>query len=214
MKRALWLLWSLVLLTSVPAWAQLGPRERTVTMFSVTGEDEGGTGAHGLAVGWSLDRDYRNVSISARMNNGGGPAAGVAYLMRAIGPGASPADEVAREEFDLPLPFDGMVPLFKELDLRAGTYWLVFSRPLDGRFSYANWLIARSPTMRTSRGVKFIGTTWPVNFDAANPYIPHSYFIPSLEWVAYQLQVTGDRAAVWPQDRDEHDDDREKKLLP
>lgn len=49
MKRALRLLWPLVLLTSVPAWA-------------------------------------------------------------------------AREEFDLPLQFDGMVPLLKGLDLRARTY--------------------------------------------------------------------------------------------
>lgn len=96
-----------------------------------------GSGIKGWGVGWSTNLHYQEVSVAAWLGNGGGSAAGIAYLMRRIGAGATRAEQVAVRHFDLPLGFNGMFTLFSGLDLAPGRYWLIFWEP-EAPFSYAN----------------------------------------------------------------------------
>src|SRR5687768_8650089 len=84
-----------------------GQEERAI--LAIGGEGAWGVGINGRAVGWSLSHPQHNVTVSAKLGNGGGHAYLDAYLMRSVGPGTTGRDEVARTSLDLPYPFTGWV---------------------------------------------------------------------------------------------------------
>ena len=174
----------LLVVTALSAGAQ-------PVVFSIAGSDEGATGANGLAVGWSFSRRVTNVTISALLNNGGGYAGGTAYLMKRIGPGTTPEDEIATKQFELPLGFKGQVTLFTELDLPAGDYWLVFVTPREGPFSYVNWIISLPLELHKIPGARYLGTTWG-DLYSTGIYVPASQFQPTYNGVGYQMEISGD----------------------
>ena len=99
---------------------------KSATILSVTGQIDGGfygiSASQAAATSWSQSSTYADTDISALLGNG--PAHGTAYLMSRIGPGATPADEIARANFQFPSSTT-MVLLFNDLTLNPGTYYLV-----------------------------------------------------------------------------------------
>jgi hypothetical protein len=199
MKAAIRLLLPLVLI--VPLYAQEAPEEPV--LLSVGGADSGSTGVHGLAVGFALDRAYCHVTISARLNNGGGfagYASSIAWLTRAIGPEATDRDQVARMAFDLPPLYEGMFPLFTDIDLPAGDYWLVLANPPTGRFSYTNWVVSAPLALFKSNGTRYLGTTSVYSMEVAD-YPPSSPFGGIYTGFGYQFAVTGEPAGLRPEEQ-------------
>lgn len=146
-------------------------------------------GINGQAVGWVLERPQNGVSVSARLGNGGGRAYVDAYLMKAIGPGTSAEQEVARTSLDLQYPHDGWVDLFTGLDLEAGVYWLILARPRERAHSSINWFVARPGEMITSCGVRYVGSrSYTFHGDAAE-YLPASKFAKKYEPYRFQFAV-------------------------
>ena len=90
-----------------PLSAQETVEEKPPLLLSVGGDDHWTTGANGLAVGWTFSRNVSNVTISARLANGGGYAGGTAYLTRSIGPATEASDQIAATNFELPTGFQG-----------------------------------------------------------------------------------------------------------
>ena len=174
------------LLLTLPAFAQ-----QTQTLLSAAGSPEWSTGINTLSEGWELRRPYLNVTISAWLNNGGGGGAGYAYLMRRIGPGTTRADEEAFVSFDLPVGFNGKYTLFRDLDLPAGVYWLVFAKPVDGAFSYANWATSTPQDMQLNENVRYLGMAWAGSEDRINEYMPATDFDVFTDQFPYQIEVTG-----------------------
>ncbi len=170
--------------------AAIAPRvpQKSAVLFSISGEGQGTTAAKSNAVGWSFSYPMRNVSIAARLSNGGGFAGGTAYLMRAIGPGTTPQDEVARTTVDLPLGFYDMVPLFTDLDLPAGDYWLLFEVPKTGPFSYLNWDISLPVQLQAKGGVRYLGTKGLTVYDS--DYAPAAPFGDADTRIGYQIEIT------------------------
>ena len=143
---------------------------------------------HGQAVGFSLPY-ARRVNISARLGNGGGHAYADAFLMRRIGPGTTEKDEVGRIPFDLAYPYEGWVDLFTNIELDAGTYWLVIARPYDVAFSSINWYVAQPPAMTGSCFVSYLDTkAYTFRGDAAE-YTPASKFEKKFEPYAFEFEV-------------------------
>lgn len=171
------------------------------TILSSVGTPDGWTGIETLSLGWSLDHSYRNVQIEARLGNGGGSARGIAYLMRTIGPGTTCASEVAQVSFDLPLGYDGIFVLFENLDLSAGDYWLVFSKPRRGPFSYANWMAGFADNIIKSNDVRYLGMAWVNAEDLIGEYVPASAFNVRTDVWAYQLAIRGEPAPATPRRR-------------
>ena len=99
---------------------------KCATILSVSGQIEGGfygiSASQAAATSWSQSATYADTGISALLSNG--PANGTAYLMSSIGPGTTPADEIARANFQFPSSTT-MVVLFDDLTLSPGTYYLV-----------------------------------------------------------------------------------------
>lgn len=93
---------SLLLFMVLGAIPSTGEEHRAI--LGIGGEGSWGVGIKGRAVGWSLSRPYQNVTISAKLGNGGGQATLDAYLMRSVGPGTTRRDEVASTSLDLPIP--------------------------------------------------------------------------------------------------------------
>ena len=172
--------------------------QNSQVLISIGGADFGTTGINALGAGWSLEQRHVNVQISAELSNGGGSGRGIAYLMRSIGPGTTCGAEVAQTKFDLPLGFHGMLTLFTGLDLPRGDYWLVFSHPRSGPFSYANWHVSNPATFTTASTVRYLGTTFLSSADDIAEYVPASNFgIMTGQW-AYHLEVTGEPAGPAP----------------
>lgn len=196
MKRAIVTLVALVTLGVLPLAAQdpSSPSFRENIVTAGPRGDAGGTGIQTLSEGWSMDQAYRNVSISASLSNGGGSARGIAYLMRSIGPGTTCASEIANVRFDLPVGYDGMYTLFTGLDLSPGEYWLVFSKPRVGPFSYASWTTSSRQAVTVGAQVRFLGMAWVVGEDGEGiaEYMPASGFNVYADQVAYQFEVTGE----------------------
>ena len=161
-------------------------------VLSVTGAESGSSGAGGVGTGFALSQAYSAVNISAHLANGGGPgyiSQGTAYLMSAIGPGTTTAQQVSVANFSLPPQYDGLFTLFSGLSLPAGSYWIVFSTP-QSPFSYANWIISYPATVNTAGGAGYLGVVDAPGGLAAYP--PASAFtdlgIPGYD---YQFAVTG-----------------------
>ena len=173
-------------LLTLPVFAQ------RQTLLSAGGSHDAGTGIETLSQGWNLSEGFRNVTISVWLNNGGGAGGGYAYLMRAIGSGVTCASEVASVRFDLPLGFNGMYTLFTGLALTPGDYWLVFSKPRRGPFSYANWATSTPQDMTIAPGVRYLGMAWVNSEDRIGEYVPASDFNVFTDQFPYQIEVTGE----------------------
>src|SRR5262245_34685041 len=158
-------------------------------VISANGETFGGVDIDGQAVGWSMDRPYRNVTIRAHLLNGLSTARGIAYLMHRVGPGTTSASEVASGEFELPREYDGPYPLFSNLNLPAGDYWLV----LSGR---AIWVVSNPGTLTTANGARFLGATiLPPAYMAE--YVPASPFaLAPAGTYSYQFDVSREPLTV------------------
>ncbi len=161
-------------------------------IITAGGSEEGTTGIETLSQGWSMNQRFRDVTISAHLTNGGGSARGIAYLMRTIGPGTTCASEVASVSFDLPLGYQGMYTLFTGLDLTAGDYWLVFSKPRRGPFSYANWTISTPRDLTTGPRIRYLGMAWVDSEDRIAEYVPASDFNVLTDRFPYRFEVTGE----------------------
>lgn len=177
----------LVLIVATPLMAQEVVRE------SILVTEEGTTwpvAINGQAVGWHLASPRAGVTVSARLGNGGGDAYVAAYLMKAIGPGTTEDDEIARTAFDLSYPHDGWVPLFENLDLDAGTYWLIIAQPRERAHSSINWFVAQPFGTLPSCGVRYIGSrSYTFHGDAAE-YLPASNFAKKYEPYTFQFELT------------------------
>jgi len=198
MKTIVSSLLSFFLFAIVPLRAQRPP-EGLQRVIEISGGEGGegfsGQNINGLAVGWSLKRDYHNVTISARLANGGGIdgyAGGTAYLTRMIGPHSKSIHEVAKKEFELPGNYNGMFTLFTNLDLAAGEYWLVFEDPDNGRKTYANWVVAAPFTLRTTKGTHYLGTTASTYPTEAPVYMPATLVHEVNRNFGYQFEVIGE----------------------
>lgn len=210
MKTAALLLLSLVLFGIVPLCAQQLPEGRQPALYIGGGEEVGGTAINGLAVGWSLKRDYTNVTIAVHLKNGGGIASyagGTAYLTRKIGPLSRSIDEVAKKEFELPDNYNGIFTLFTNLILAAGEYWLVFEDPHDGRFSYATWVVSIPFVVRGSKGTRYLGTASYAYPGPNANYMPASFFRQSEGLYGYRLEVSGEPVPLL------HDEDPSRATL-
>lgn len=199
MRAAIRLLLPLVLFVVIPLYGQDSVEHPVI--LSVGGDDFGATSVNGLAVGFALYGPYCHVTISARLNNGGGfagYASSIAYLMRAIGPDATHRDQVARVAFDLPPQFDGRFDLFTDIELPAGDYWLVLVNP-PGRFSYTNWSVSAPLALFKSNGARYIGTTSTSPRTLAE-YPPSSVFGATYSGFGYQFAVTGEPGVAHPDD--------------
>lgn len=182
MKIAVASLLFLVVFGFTPLSAQERP------MLAIGGEGSWGINVNGRAVGWSITDAHHNVTISARLGNGGGHAYTDVYLMRSIGPGTTDEDEVARTSFDLPYPFSGWVDLFAGLDLEPGVYWLIVAKPREHAHSSINWIATNPMTLRRSCDVQYLGTSsYTFQTDAAK-YLPASRFA-SIEIEPYGFGV-------------------------
>jgi len=199
MKAAVVTLVSLLTLGVLPLAAQEVPTAAIENIIAAGGSSESGTGIETLSQGWSMNQRFRHVTISAHLTNGGGSARGIAYLMRSIGPGTTCADEVANVHFDLPLGYQGMFTLFSGLDLAAGDYWLVFSKPRRGPFSYANWTTSTPSNLTMGNRVRYLGMAWVNSEDRIGEYVPASDFNVFTDQFPYQFEVTGEpvRSAPW-----------------
>lgn len=98
------------------------------------------------SVSWVQSATYTNITISASLSiTNGGHGTGIAYLMNAVGPGTTAANEVAApvlieagEEADR--------ILFSGLTLGPGTYYLVIVSDGSLRWETANHPLYRSAT--------------------------------------------------------------------
>ena len=181
---------SLLLFMVLGALPSAGEEHRAI--LGISGEGSWGVGIKGRAVGWSLSRPYQNVTISAKLGNGGGQASLDAYLMRSVGPGTTRRDEVASTSLDLPYPFHDWVNLFEGLELEEGEYWLVIAKPRDRAHSSINWFAVNPMTLWRSGGVQYLGTrSYTYETDAAK-YLPASKFA-SIEPAHYGfgVRITG-----------------------
>jgi hypothetical protein len=75
-----------------------------------------------FATSWTFGVDHTGVSVSALLGYFG---EGRAYLMRDIGTGITAASEVGRLDFTPTSMMGATMTLFQNVDLVAGTYYLV-----------------------------------------------------------------------------------------
>jgi hypothetical protein len=119
-------------LASIPLLLVLCGTAQAANVFNITGPDPFGFANQIVLVqAWAQGATYSNVSISMPLADlsSGGPIAGVegtVYLMNLIGPGATPANEVAP-----PVTISGLTAsftttsLFSGLTLPPGNYYMV-----------------------------------------------------------------------------------------
>ena len=90
---------------------------------------------------WSQTNTYSDVSVFADLIGFGGSGAGIAYLTTSLGPGTTPADQVAVENFTFPTSQQNF-QLFSGLDLGPGTYYLTM-------YGTGGWGLAQDPSTNT-----------------------------------------------------------------
>ena len=166
----------------------------------------GGNGSV-IATSWSSTGSFTGVSISALLTteifsgNPTGDSTGQAYLMKAIGPGATVADEVASNSFTVlstdVTPTD--ITVFSGLALSPGSYSLVLDNTAGVRYY---WDTAAPATVATGPGATYLAdyycnTSTPC-IDL--PFVPGSGFA---EWSPdgprtdrFEYTVTGDASQV------------------
>ena len=155
------------------------------TLVSVTGND-GVVSADSnyiFASSWTFGVDHTGVSISGIF---GGAGSARVYLMQGIGTGTTVASQIATFDFTPSNPGGGTVNLFQNIDLLAGTYFLVF-QSLNG-FGVDMRVGTSSTTaddVTLNSGRLAYGIT---------PYAPGSNFVPHASQLV--ITVTGTAAAV------------------
>jgi hypothetical protein len=106
-------------------------RTSATTIFDITGPNYvpstiGGPYFQVLGSAWSIDQEYNDVSITTVLDATSGQSSGTAYLVTQIGPGATPASEVASSSFSVTGSYTPTT-LFTGLALQPGMYYLVLS---------------------------------------------------------------------------------------
>lgn len=146
---------------------------------------------HGQAVGWVLQRAQEQVTVAARLGNGGGRAYVDAYLVTRIGPGTTEEHEIARRSLDLPFPHDAWVELFTDLSLEPGEYWLVIARPRDRAHSSINWFVEKPGGSFEACDARYTGSrSYTFHSDGAE-YLPASKFKEKFEPYRFLFEVRG-----------------------
>lgn len=136
-----------------------------------------------VATSWSQSKTYAGVSIAVLVDSaivGQTPTAN-AYLTPRIGPGSTPADEIAHTQFTVPaeLPVcspqscGAMVTLFSGLTLGPGDYFVTISPNATSVGEAVGWFPALNPTVVVDTGVTE-GTSFTASSVA--PYPPASAF--------------------------------------
>src|SRR5579871_3026428 len=120
------------------------------TILSVTGSNDQNLGLNSqqaLGISFTLSSLWTGVSVSATLVGGTGPT-GDAWLTSAVGPGTTPASQIAFTPFSLPSP-QASVDLFSGLTLSPGTYYLTLlnSGPTGA------WVATPSPVVSAGPGV-------------------------------------------------------------
>ena len=181
----------LVLLGATALFAQEmpPPEMEWVTLIGSRGGMPFPVAVRAQAVGWILSGEHHHVTVSAHLGNGGGHAYVEAYLMRQIGPEATPGDEVASTSVDLGYPFDGWVDLFTDLDLGQGVYWLIVAKPKERAHSSINWFVLQPRFVPGSCHARFLGSqSYAFSIDEAE-YLPASKFEKKYEPYAFEFEV-------------------------
>jgi len=101
---------------------------------------------------WSIDQEYNDVSITTVLDAISGQSSGTAYLVTQIGPGATPASEVASSSFSVTGSYTPTT-LFTGLALPTGTYYLVLSSSNEG----LGWWGTLQPVVQAAPGVVDVG---------------------------------------------------------
>ena len=151
----------------------------------------GGLYSNVVAASWGQSTTVTNATIAASLQSSD-PAfrTGTAYLMNAIGPGTTAANQVVPPvsftapfdlaTFDFPAP---LTILFTGVTLGPGTYYLVLTAPFSGPFSTTpfpsplGWKYANHPVINSAPAVN-IGLTFAANTlnTSVNSYAPSSSF--------------------------------------
>jgi len=161
-------------------------------IFGASGQQMVTSKADALAIGWSMARPHRNVSISVRAESGYDDYSIVrAYLMTRIGPSTHPSAEIARTAYELPPSFDGSWILFEGLDLPAGEYWLVFERPPHAERGEPEWLVSSIQGIRAGNGTQFLGTRSYSYVNHRTDYTPAAHYGQTAGLVGYAVAVSG-----------------------
>jgi hypothetical protein len=152
------------------------------TILDVSGTNNNSAvllGGAAAATSFSLTSPETGVTISAPLTCNACSA--VAFLTTVIGPSFnSVTDTIA-------LATVGSGPLFSNLTLGAGTYFLIVANT-TGNAGFVQWNGATSPTVVTAAGV-----TWNVDFSASSlaSSIPGSTFTPRTNpGLFYSLQTS------------------------
>ena len=107
-------------------------------IVSLTGTSAGGGSSLGgifpqvLVSSWSSVNAYSDVTVSAELGTFDPTTTGTAYLMNMIGPGTTTANQIATADYTVSSPNSTLIPLFTELDLLPGSYYLVLTGPTNG----------------------------------------------------------------------------------
>ncbi len=168
------------------------------------GFSEGGSGFSAEA-SWSQNGAFSNVGIAAEIDPGGSTTtshtfSGTAYLTTNIGPGATPADEIANTTFSVTgTEFNPVLTtLFTGLTLGPGTYYLVLSSAAGGPGGWEFGGLGITPV--TAAGVSIVdldqigsGAAYPpANNFVPGQGVPISNIPPEFELTPLLYSVTGD----------------------
>jgi hypothetical protein len=164
------------------------------TAQTFTAADEGSAtvgSPFSLAIGWSLQSAFSDVDISARLI---GSATGTAYLMTQIGPTTTVADQLMSAKFTIDSTTIDWVPLFTDLDLQPGSYFLVLGSD-SCCYGWGDTDTRDNPSLITAAGVTYDGG---FGTSSAGQYPPASFSpaTASLEdgFVSLEFGVTGNAA--------------------
>jgi len=157
------------------------------TLVSVTGNDgvNSADSNYIFATSWTFGVDHTGVSVSGVF---GGFGTGRAYLVKDIGVGVTVGSQVATVDFTPGFPVASTVTLFQNLDLIAGTYYLVVQ---SANGSGVDWRIGTGST--TAQNVTLNSAEYAYGIA---PYAPASDFV--LNANQYVFTVTGNAAVPEP----------------
>lgn len=159
---------------------------------SVTGPDDGAqlvSNSRFAAFRWVSSEPHFGVSIAAKLEAISLDLAfeGTAYLTRTVGPGTSPADEVAHTGFDITSTTASFIDLFQGLTLAPSNYWLT----ITGSPSSGLWVAANPAFLMGSADTGIAGGVGIADgFNSDVVYPPSSTFISSIQPTQTQFIVT------------------------
>jgi PEP-CTERM motif len=114
------------------------------------------------------------------------PGSASAYLMDAIGPGTTVANEIASTVVSLPIDGDSLIPIFSGLTLGSGAYYLMMASAQTNDW----WRFTSNSNVTKRGGVAYNGGQYSL---ALNPYAPGSGVSPYQDTAnSGRMLVTGD----------------------